>query len=187
MTYQGVKRRVFISHYKGDQKEVDVFINYFANDNGIFTPYVLGANNNDDFIESADTDYVMGQIRFKYLKDSTVTIVLVGACTHSRRYVDWEIKSSLRQGKNYMPNGLMGIVLPSRGSNALLPPRFEANWKSGHQDCYAKYWTYPNSPEALGILIEDAFEARTAHAHLIDNPQDMMRYNAKCKTCEVTH
>lgn len=76
MPHSGIKRRVFISHYRGDQAEVDNFIDYFANQKGIFTPYVLGANNNDDFIKSSNTDYVMQQIRRRYLKDSTVTIVL---------------------------------------------------------------------------------------------------------------
>jgi hypothetical protein len=104
MPYQGVKRRVFVSHYSGDRTEVDAFIQKFANEEKVFTPYVLGANNNDDFINSTDTAYVMTQIRKKYLMDSTVTIVLIGSCTHSRRYVDWEIKSSLRQG-DYTPNG----------------------------------------------------------------------------------
>src|SRR6267378_346467 len=100
MAWSGIKRRVFISHYSGNQIEVDNFINHFANGLQVFTPYVLGANNNDDFIESNNPEYVMTRIRQIYLKDSTVTIVLVGSCTHSRRYIDWEIKSSLRQGEN---------------------------------------------------------------------------------------
>ena len=48
MTYQGVKRRVFISHYKGDSTEVDAFIKEFSERLGVFTPYVLGAGDNDD-------------------------------------------------------------------------------------------------------------------------------------------
>ena len=122
MAYQGTKRRVFISHYKGDSDEVNAFIDYFANAQGVFTPYVLGANDNDDFINSTNTDYVMSQIRKQYLQDTTVTILLIGSCTHSRRYVDWEIKSSLMQGAT-IPNGLMGIILPSQGRSANMPPR----------------------------------------------------------------
>lgn len=186
MPYFGIKRRVFISHYRGDRTEVDNFINYFAKQHGVFTPYVLGANDNDEFINSTNTDYVMTQIRRKYLLDTTVTIVLIGNCTHSRRYVDWEIKSSLRQG-GYTPNGLIGIILPSKGDNAHLPSRIEANWTPGHVNCYARYMVYPKSPEALGSWIEDSFAARTARANLINNSQDMMKYNAKCKICGITH
>ena len=54
----------------------------------------------------------MAEIRRKYLLDSSVTILLIGSCTHSRRYVDWEIKSSLRRGMN-VPSGLLAYVLPS--------------------------------------------------------------------------
>ncbi|WP_372493341.1 TIR domain-containing protein [Janibacter melonis] len=39
----------------------------------------------------------MDRIRTKYLGDSSVTIVLVGSCTWARRYVDWEVYSSLRR------------------------------------------------------------------------------------------
>ena len=187
MVYQGIKRRVFISHYKRDNDEVEAFIDEFANKQAVFTPYVLGANDNDDFIDSTNTDYVMTQIRKKYLLDTTVTIVLVGSCTHSRRYVDWEIKSSLRQGETYTPNGLIGIILPSKGQNAYLPPRLEANWIKGHVNCYARYWVYPSSAETLGGWIEDAYSARTTRAELIENPQDMMKKNAQCKVCGVTH
>lgn len=181
-----IRRKVFISHYKGDQNEVDWFIDYFANTCKIFIPKVLGANDNDDFINSTNTDYVMGQIREKYLQDSTVTIVLVGSCTHSRRYVDWEIKSSLQQGAS-LPNGLIGIILPSQERSAFLPPRFEANWTNGHQNCYARYWVYPESPDKLADWIEDAHEARTKRAHLIYNSQGMMKYNRECKVCNFTH
>jgi hypothetical protein len=168
MPYQGVKRKVFISHYKGDREEVDAFINKFANEEKVFTPYVLGANNNDDFIDSTDTAYVMKQIRKKYLQDSTVTIVLIGSCTHSRRYVDWEIKSSLRQD-DYAPNGLLGILLPSQGKSAHLPDRFKSNWNKDENDCYARYYSYPSSASVLGRWIDDAFNARTKRNQFIVN------------------
>lgn len=178
-----VRRTVFISHYKGDHDEVEQFIDDFRD---VFIPKVLGANDNDNFINSTDTDYVMNQIREKYLLDSTVTIVLVGRCTHSRRYVDWEIKSSLRQG-SYTPNGLIGIILPSMGSAAYLPPRFQDNWNSGNVNCYARYYTYPKSAGVLREWIEDAYDARIKRAKLIVNSSSMMKYNSMCKVCKITH
>lgn len=186
MAYQGVRRKVFISHYKGDRNEVDAFIQKFANEEKVFLPYVLGANDNDEFINSSNPEYVMTQIRKKYLEDTTVTIVLVGSCTHSRRYIDWEIKSSLRQGE-YTPNGLMGIILPSQGSSAHLPSRLKENWSEGHKGGYARFWSYPNSAQQLGEWIEDAYNARSTRNHLINNSQEMMKYNGKCKICTITH
>lgn len=186
MAWSGIKRRVFVSHFRGDRIEVDNFINYFANTLGIFTPYVLGANDNDEFINSTDTDYVMSQIREKYLTDSTVTIVLLGSCTHSRRYVDWEIKTSLRQG-NYTPNGLIGIVLPSQNNSTHLPSRFNKNWNNDDNNCYARYISYPQNGTILGEWIDDAFNARTTRNNFIINPQEMMKYNSSCLTHQETH
>ncbi|MBS7825182.1 TIR domain-containing protein [Wohlfahrtiimonas chitiniclastica] len=178
------RRKVFISHYKGDRIEVDNFIKRFGH---LFIPKVLGANNNDDFINSSNTDYVMQRIRELYLGDSTVTLVLLGSCTHSRRYVDWEIKSSLKQGNSIIPNGLMGIVLPSQNNRCSLPPRFRENWNQNHENCYAKFWSYPDSDQQLVDWIEDAYNARNTRAHLIRNSKDMMKYNAKCLVHEDTH
>ncbi len=178
-----IRRKVFISHFKSNRKEVDAFIKDFSS---VFIPKVLGANDNDDFINSTDVNYVMRRIREKYLEDSTVTIVLLGNCTHSRRYVDWEIKSSLRQG-SYTPNGLIGIVLPHCNNKAYLPPRIEENWNSTHENCYARYYSYPSSTLQLSQWIEVAYQMRMSHSHLIVNSQGMMKYNAKCKICEVTH
>jgi hypothetical protein len=187
MAWSEIKRRVFVSHYRGDRTEVDNFIDYFANQLGIFTPYVLGANENDDFIDSDNPEYVMTRIRELYLKDTTVTIVLVGSCTHSRRYIDWELKSSLRQSDNYIANGVMGVILPSQGSSANLPPRLEANWEKGHENCYARYWIYPRSGNELGEWIDDAYSARSTRNHLIKNSQTMMKYNRSCNVHNVTH
>lgn len=178
------RRKVFISHYKGDRIEVDNFIKRFDH---LFIPKVLGANNNDDFINSSNTDYVMQRIRELYLGDSTVTLVLLGSCTHSRRYVDWEIKSSLKQGNSIIPNGLMGIVLPSQNNRCSLPPRFRENWNQNHENCYARFWSYPDSDQQLIDWIEDAYNARNTRAHLIKNSKEMMKYNAKCLIHEETH
>lgn len=186
MPYTGVKRRVFISYYHADQKEVDAFIKKWSEDEKVFSPRAIGISDNDDLIDSTNTDYVMNQIRTKYLGDSTVTIVLIGKCTHSRRYVDWEIKSSLRQG-SYTPNGLIGILLPSMGDRAHLPPRFKANWNKDDIDSYARYYASPTSANQLGGWIEDAFEARTSRCQHIKNT-DMLKYNAKCAACNgITH
>lgn len=186
MAYYGIKRKVFISHYKGDRTEVDSFIYTWATLEGVFIPKVLGAGENYDYIDSTKPEYVMSQIRDKYLGDSTVTIVLIGACTHSRRYVDWELKTSLRRGQE-LPNGVIGILLPSQGDSAFLPPRIKDNWSRGEVNCYARYRSAPVTADQLGEWIEDAFNARTTRAHLIQNSQDMMKYNSKCLVHGETH
>jgi len=181
-----VKRKVFISFHQKDRNEVDKFIELWADYHDIFISKALGVSDNDDFIDSTNPEYVMSQIRDKYLQDSTVTIVLIGSCTHSRRYVDWEIKASLRQAKNDVTNGLIGILIPSQGNRAHLPPRFKDNWNK-ENNCYARYYSAPKSDDELRRWIEDAYTARINRAQLINNPQDMMKYNQECKVCGITH
>ena len=121
----------------------------------------------------------MRRIRERFLGGSTVTIVLMGQCTWARRYVDWEIQSSLRRGDFNIPNGLLGIKLPNFGG---FPQRFSqnlsANWPE--EDCYARHMTYPNLTQHLVDAIEAAYQRRTTHAHLIQNPRDRMSYNRQC-------
>ncbi|MHB1675536.1 MAG: TIR domain-containing protein [Acidobacteriaceae bacterium] len=197
-----VKRHVFISSFHADQHEVDSFIFRWGTLESVFTPKALCTFYNDDLINSNNPEYVMGEIRRRYLLDSSVTILLIGKCTHSRRYVDWELKSSLRCGEN-VPNGLLAFVLPSAippthgpfgplewGQRAWpqLPERLAANWNFNDQNnCYARYFVMPTSAEELRQHIEAAVWNRMGRAHLIKNDATMMKYNAKCGVCGVTH
>lgn len=175
-----VKHRVFISYHHEDQTEVEAFVQTFSDERNVFSYRAVGVMS-DDIINSANSEYVMSQIRKNYLKDSTVTIVLIGKCTWARKYVDWEIKTSLRQGQ-YTPNGLLGILLPSMGDTANPPQRLRDNLKMNEQDdeAYARWYTYPTSKDSLRKWIEDAFQARTTRADLIHNSQDMFKNNRSC-------
>lgn len=187
MAYQGVRRKVFLAYHHSNQREVEDFVTRWCNTEKVFIPKVLGATGIDDLINSSNPEYVMSQIRTRYLGDSTVTIALIGKCTHSRRYVDWEIKASLRRTQSEPPNGLIGILLPSQGNKAHLPERLKSNWEVGEANCYARYRSAPTSPDQLAGWIEDAYDARTSRVSLIQNSQDMFKYNAKCLVCQVTH
>jgi Thoeris protein ThsB, TIR-like domain len=101
---KAVRHKCFVSFHHDDETEVEKFIEDFEE---IFIPRVLGVSDEDDFIDSDDTGYVMDQIREKYLTDSTVTIVLVGKCSWARRYVDWEVYSTLRNDKKNRRSGLL--------------------------------------------------------------------------------
>lgn len=178
------KRKCFVSYYSGDALEVNRFLADFRD---VFIPKVIGVSDGDAFINSEDSDYVMGKIREKYLGDSSVTILMIGQCTHSRRYIDWELKSSLRRG-SYTPNGLLGILLPSMGTSGHLPERFKSNWNKDNSNLgYALYCSYPSSQSTLRSWIESAYNRRTSHSHLIINSQNMHKYNRKCLVHDITH
>lgn len=174
-----VRRKCFISYHHVDQAAVNQFVRDFHHDNGTFISRGLGQEMTDNIIDSTNVDYVMSQIRSRFLSDSTVTLVLLGRCTWARRYVDWEIQSSLRRGETSTPNGLLGIKLPSFTS---FPSRFNDNLSPDFPtiDCYARHMSYPTSTQSLVDGIEAAYLRRTSHAHLIVNPRVRMSYNRQC-------
>jgi len=175
-----VRRKCFISYHHADQDSVDSFIRNFDHGFDCFIARGLGQEMTNDIISSYNTDYVMRQIRERFLRDSTVTIVMLGRCTWSRRYVDWEIQSSLRQGAQTIPNGLLGVRLPSFRDN--YPERFRQNLSDNWPliDCYARHIDYPTNVHDLASAIDTVFERRTTHGHLIKNTGDRMINNRPC-------
>jgi hypothetical protein len=174
-----VRRKCFISYHHSDQDAVNRFVRGFDHEQDCFIARGLGQEMSPDIIQSTNTDYVMSRIRALFLGGSTVTIVLMGRCTWARRYVDWELQGSLRRGATSTPNGLIGIKLPSFGG---FPRRFENNLSSDWPsvDCYARHYEYPTSTQQLVDAIEAAYQRRTTHAHLINNPRDRMSNNRMC-------
>lgn len=73
----------------------------------------------DRVIESENGDYIMQVIRNDYLKDSTVTICLIGVHSSEKEGYDYfgrpknyfiirELQASLYNGKNNTRNGILG-------------------------------------------------------------------------------
>lgn len=165
-----VRHKCFISHNSVDKKAVDDFCNEFE---GTFIR--RGIQMEEDIIDSENTDYVMQRIREPYLQDSTVTIVLIGQCTWARRFVDWEVQSSLRKTQSGPPpNGLVAIQLWE--SYRTLPNRVSLNVDSK----YAKFYKYPSSTASLSRWIDEAFDARSDKADLIENPRERFTYSKSC-------
>lgn len=177
------RHKVFISYHHVDKEEVDEFIEDFDDKHDVFIARALGIGMADDIINSTDTSYVMRRIRELYLKDSTVTIVMLGKCTWARRYVDWEIQASLRSGETVKPNGLLAVKLPSYNEEAY-PNRLNLNLLDPNdetqKDCYARVMNYPTYANTLKNSIEDAFNARKERKNLIVNPRDRFINNRSC-------
>ena len=172
------KRKVFISYHHEDQDEVDDFLDEFEDS---FIPKVIGVSDEDDFIDSDDSDYIMRRIREKYLTDSTVTIVLIGSCTWARKYVDWEVASTLRDDVNNKRSGLLAITLKSEASgDKRLPARLDDNVtrdSNGKDIGYARWKKYPKTASSLESWIETVYDLRDEEP---DNKRDLRTNNAAC-------
>lgn len=81
-------------------------------------------------INSDNEDYIMQQIREKYLSDSTVTIHLIGAYgaenrgPYEQRFIKRELQASLWSGAGNTKNGILGVVLPSMHDSIYKGSRF---------------------------------------------------------------
>lgn len=187
MFYPSMKRKVFVSFYGGDEREVVQFTQW-AHQAGAMIPKILHDAYNGEIVNSSSPEYVMQRIRRDFIGDSTVTMLLMGRCTHSRRYVDWELKATLQQRHEYPPNGLLAVALPSIGTTPVhLPPRFRDNQRTDNAPGYAYFYRPPQSPAELFQWIEDAYDSRTRLPHFIKNGREMMGYNATCEHCGIVH
>jgi len=101
--------KVFISyHHQNDQyyKEKLLEINSW---NSIF---IDGSVDTGDIPDYLDNDAIREKIRDEYLKDASVTVLLVGTETRNRKHVDWEIYSSMYDGKVNKKSGILVVNLP---------------------------------------------------------------------------
>lgn len=173
-----VRHKCFISFHGADIDGVTDFVDQFSS---VFIPRVVGASESDHFndpVTSTDEDYIKSQIASKYMWDSSVTIVYVGSCAWSRKFVDWEIAASLRNSEKNKRNGLLGITPADRSQNTV-PARLQKNLNSDGE-AYARYKFYPTTEDSLRAWIEDAYLARTKRAGLVVQGGALKTYNSSC-------
>ena len=102
--------RVFISyHHVNDQYYKNELVR-IGKEHGIFEDWSVGIDEIDDDLPD---EKIREIIRDDYLRFSTVTILLVGTETKYRKHVDWEVYSSMYDGKINKKSGIIVINLPS--------------------------------------------------------------------------
>lgn len=102
--------KVFISyHHANDQYYKDSLVK-LGEENDIFVDHSVDTG---DISDDLTDQQIREKIRDEYLKESTVTIVLVGTETKNRKHIDWEIFSSMYDGKVNKKSGIIVINLPS--------------------------------------------------------------------------
>lgn len=145
---------VFVSyHHANDQAYKNALVQ-FGTANRIFTD---GSVNTGDISDVLDDQDIREKIRDEYLRDSTVTILLVGTGTKGRKHVDWELYSSMFDGRRNKRSGILVITLPSiscayfhaahENEKAIVHPEC-TNWVSlGSRAEYEE--RYPYFPERI--------------------------------------
>ena len=173
--YQTPRHRVFISFHHQDQAYKDWFVQIMGSD---IVDESVGDGDIDD--DNLATDTIRQRIRDNFIRDATVTIVLIGPCTWQRKHVDWEIGSSLRATRLNSRCGLLGILLPNHPNVGaaqyrlnLVPPRVADN--VGGADPYASVYGWSYNTTEIRNWIHRAFERRTGTPP--DNSRQQYRYN----------
>ena len=149
--------KVFVSYYHySDQPYKDSLVTW-GEQYGIFIDQSVDT---DDISDDLSDQYIREIIRDGYLRDSTVTIVLVGTETKRRKHVDWEIYSSMYDGKINKKSGIVVINLPETGSEFVYAP---------HGD--AEKGIYPDLTSWTSIGSRTEYESLCSYmpARLVDN------------------
>lgn len=105
------RHKTFVSyHHANDQADKQSFDRRFGDR---FDILERGSVDLGDIDPSYQTETIRQKIRDEYLRDCSVTVVLIGLQTWQRKHVDWEIGATVRETKHNPRGGLLGIYLPS--------------------------------------------------------------------------
>ena len=170
------RHNVFISyHHANDEAYKDQFERLFHNAYDILETKAVS---DGDLNPNNSTDYTRQLIRDNFIKDATVTVVLIGSETWQRKHVDWEISSSLRDTQRNSRTGLIGIILPTyprtdqtKYYGHTIPPRLYDNT---HMN-FATIHNWSNDPTVVQSWIHQAFLRRKTINP--DNSRDMFVNN----------
>jgi hypothetical protein len=160
------RRKIFVSyHHGGDQAYYDIFSQHFHDHyEAVFD------NSLERQIDSDDVRYVMQRIRDTFITGTSCTVVLIGAQTHERKYVDWEIKATLLK-----QHGLVGIVLPNHqktfDGKIIVPDRLYSNINTGFASL--EYWSNLTAQRLIELVDAAANQPKS----LIDNSMEMKQRN----------
>lgn len=100
-------RKVFVSYsHRLDQQAADDFRKIFADKRDVFIDKSIRED-----IGELQAETIKDRLSY-LIKDSTVTVVLIGQETGGRSWVDWEIYYSLRKSYGNTRNGLLGVKIP---------------------------------------------------------------------------
>ena len=106
------KHKVFISYHHENDEDYKEALLVLNEEHELF---IDASVDTGDIDEKLDDDAIREKIRDEYLKNSTVTIVLVGTETKNRKHIDWEIYSSMFDGAVNKQSGILVINLPATG------------------------------------------------------------------------
>lgn len=164
MVSQLPRRKVFVSHHDEDRDYKKRFLQMMGD-------LVVDVSVDEDEIDDTDmaAETIRREIRDGYIREASVTIVLIGPCTWQRMHVDAEIHSSIRHTDYNRRCGLLGIWLPEHSdcrsdeyNDRLMPARLADNVEGDNP--YARLHDWPRKRarrrDIVRQWIDEAFQRR---------------------------
>jgi hypothetical protein len=150
--------KVFISYHHGLDAE---YKNALVNWNEQHDIFLDGSVEIGEIADSLSDDAVRRIIRDDYLRDSTITVVLVGLETKNRKHVDWEIYSSMYNGAVSKQSGILVLTLPSTRCSYFTAAH-------GNEE---KRLIFPDNTSWVDVTSRGDYESRYPHMpdRIIDN------------------
>lgn len=161
-----LRPHAFVSYY---HKEDQVYYNAFSRlFDGVYN--LIVDDSLDEEVDTDDMDYVRRSIRENNIAGTSITLVLFGANTHKRRWIDWEIQMTLNK-----EHALLAIILPTNivqnQGKRIINARMDDNLKSG----YAHWIDWTDDPEILTAAIATAKENAKNKSLIINSSPAMQR------------
>ena len=164
MTNNIPRHKVFISHHDADRDYKRRFVQMMSD-------LIVNMSVDEDDIDDSNlaSETIRQEIRDDYIRQASVTIVLIGPCTWQRMHVDAEIHFSIRHTDYNLRCGLLGIWLPNHPDHdsdtynkKLIPARLADNIKG--DDPYALLYDWPakcnGRRHTVARWIDEAFRRR---------------------------
>lgn len=149
--------KVFISHHHANDQAYKTSLAKFGDQHNIFVDKSVDTGDiSDDLADQT----IREKIRDEYLRDSTVTILLVGVETKGRKHIDWEIYSSMIDGRINKKSGILVVNLPSTGCELCTAAHGDEEKRVVHPEVNSDSWTtinyraeyesrYPHMPDRI--------------------------------------
>jgi MTH538 TIR-like domain (DUF1863) len=143
------KRQIFISYHHGADRPYKNALSLFCDGYELLEDHSV-----DREIDSDDAGYVRETIRDDFIRGASATIVLCGAFTDQRKYVDWEIIDTLKKQA-----GLVAIQLPTFRVSLVIGSRFPDRLWDNIMSGYAVWYRWEElnaNPGAVRGWIEES-------------------------------
>jgi len=147
--------RVFICyHHENDQWYKEQLVQK-AKREKLFIDWSVGKG---DIPDDWEDERIRMFIRDNFLKDSRVTIVLVGRETRGRKHIDWEIRTSMFDGSVNRKSGIITILLPGYESRYIhVPDMMDSRFYPGRINLFGRLGLtnahykeiYPTMPDRI--------------------------------------